>query len=558
MLPKLPRLLVYFLGAVFVINCVQAYFTGLLFDEAYYWYYAQNMAWGYFDHPPMVAWMVWASSFFSDGELGVRLMGCVLSVGTIALLWILVDHPKKKNYVPHFMVMAFSMPLVNAYGFFTLPDTPLLFFTALLLVYYKKFIQNPTPLLALAMGFAMAGLMYSKYNAAIIILLLLFSNPKLVFNKLAWLSVGVALVLYIPHFNWLYQNDYVSIVYHLSERPNQAYEPMKFTGGFFVNLMVLFGFTFPLMYWWLYKSTLKPTDKFHRALLFLAYGVILFFFVSSFQRRVQTQWLIVICVPMAILAFNYLIQKPNAAKWLLRLGVLNIVVLIVARIGLVYEPLFPMSFETHGHEKWIAQIKNEAQEVPVIFENSYRNAPIYEFYTGKKAISLNNYQYRENQYSIDGSEASVQHQRVYYLSEHVKKVGRSFPMGKGKNTLYGTYIDNFESYRKLKCILPFKEIDFNTEKVHILKVYNPYGVDVPLTKLKFGVTYMDAYKSERRVFPIAVTPNDPTIITLKTNDTTNFAFKLPKGDARKPTYFKVCISENNLPYAMNGDNIKLN
>ena len=58
---KLPKLFLYILGSILVLNLLQAHFTELIFDEAYYWHYAQNMAWGYFDHPPMVALMIkWA------------------------------------------------------------------------------------------------------------------------------------------------------------------------------------------------------------------------------------------------------------------------------------------------------------------------------------------------------------------------------------------------------------------------------------------------------------------------------------------------------------------
>ncbi|MGF1558418.1 MAG: ArnT family glycosyltransferase [Flavobacteriaceae bacterium] len=555
MLSKLPRLLVYLLAAIFIINILQAYSTELIFDEAYYWYYAKTMAWGYFDHPPMVAWLIQISGFFFDGELGVRFMSCLLSVGGMLLLWAIVDHPKKKDFVLHFVVLLFSMPLLNAYGFFTLPDTPLLFFTALLLLVYKRFLTNATVFWSVAMGLAMAGLMYSKYNAAIIILLILFSNPKLAFNKFAWLSVGVALFCYIPHFIWLFEHDFVSIKYHLSERPNQAYEFLKFTGGFLLNLIVQFGFTFPLIYWSVFKT--KSNDLFTRALLFLSYGVILFFFISSFQRRVQTQWLIVICIPMAIMAFNYLLQHKTAAKWMLRVGLFNVFILLVARVGLVYEPLFPITFETHGNKKWISQIENEAQDVPIVFENSYRNAPMYEFYTGRKAISLNNIQYRQNQYSIDDSEASLQHKRIYYLSEHVKKAGRSFPMGKGRNTLYGTYINNFESFRKLKCIVAENEMEFDRERTHVMKVFNPYGTDIPLEKIEFGIAYMDAFKGNRKVSPLKVSLIDSTILVLKSNDTTNFTFKLPLSRIENPAYFKLSISENKLPFGLNGDNIKL-
>jgi hypothetical protein len=44
-----------FLGIWLLINLIQAYFTGIAHDEAYYWMYSNNLAWGYFDHPPMVS-----------------------------------------------------------------------------------------------------------------------------------------------------------------------------------------------------------------------------------------------------------------------------------------------------------------------------------------------------------------------------------------------------------------------------------------------------------------------------------------------------------------------
>lgn len=552
---QLPKLFLYLLGVVLILNLLQAHFTNLIFDEAYYWYYAKTFEWGYFDHPPMVAWMIQIGSLFFDGELGVRFMSIVLSAGTPLLLWACLDPGKKDAYALHFLVLVFSMPLLHAYGFFTLPDTPLLFFTALFLLCYKKFLSDSNALVALGLGLAMAALMYSKYNAAIIILFVLFSNLRLVFNKWAWFAVFIALLCYVPHFKWLYDHDFVSIQYHLSERPNQAYDFLKFTGGFFVNLIALLGLTFPWIYPTLFRTV--AADKFTKALLYLTYGVILFFFVSSFQRRVQTQWLIVICIPMALLAFNYMLTHKTTAVWLFRLGLANIALLLLARIGLIYEPLFPISFETHGNKKWIKEIENAATGAPIVFENSYRDAPMYEFYSGKPAISLNNIRYRQNQYSIDGAEASVQNKRVYYLSKYRKKAGRSFPMGEGRHTLYGAFIDDFESYRRLECLLPLDEMQFTTGQPLPLQVYNPYTKDIPLEKLRFGIAYMNDYKEVRDVVDLAVVPSDAGITILKAKDTLDFTFTFPKTDMERPGYFKVGISENDLPFGLNGRNIKL-
>src|SRR5690554_4800402 len=131
---KPSKIFLVFLVATFVLNLLQSVNTELLLDEAYYWYYSRNLAWGYFDHPPMVAWMVRLGSTIFPAELGVRFISCMLYSITIFLLWTLIDHPRKEKYLLLFCVLFLSPTLFHAYGFFTLPDTPLLFFTSLFLL----------------------------------------------------------------------------------------------------------------------------------------------------------------------------------------------------------------------------------------------------------------------------------------------------------------------------------------------------------------------------------------------------------------------------------------
>lgn len=553
-MPKIPKLFSYLLGLVFIINLLQSYFTDLIFDEAYYWHYAQKMAWGYFDHPPMVALLVKLSSFLFDGELGVRFVSCVLSIGTLLFLWLLIDNPKKKDYILHFFVLTFSMTLLNAYGFFTLPDTPLLFFTTVFLYVYKKFIASPSIFLALIMGLVMSALMYSKYHAVLVIIFVLLSNLKLLLNKHAWFAVAVALIAYLPHFLWLYNNDFVSVKYHLFERPNRAYDFNDFTVGFFLNLLALFGFTF----FWIYKALLKTKSNnlFNRALLFLTYGTIIFFFISSLDRRVQTQWMIVISISLAIIAYNYMLENDNARKWIFRMGLVNILLLIFARFALVFEALSPLHYESHGNKEWAIAIAEKTGNIPVVFENSYRNAPMYAFYTGNTSFSLNNVMYRRNQYSIDDSEAKVQHKKVVYVSEFADNGDVNLNLPKQK-TGFGTYIDNFESFRKLRIILEAKEVSKHTKNAILFKVYNPYDENIDLNKLKFSIAYHNQYKRPEEIVAIDAIPKKPNETVLKAKDTLYYSFILPKFTMDNPGYFKLAISENGLLPGMNGDNIKL-
>ncbi len=544
-------MLLWLLGLLLIVNMVQSHFTELLFDEAYYWYYAQDMAWGYFDHPPMVALMIKISDFFFDGELGVRFLSCILSSATLYLLWLMIDSVKKQQYVWHFFVLITSMTLLNAYGFFTLPDTPLLFFTALFLWLYKKFLAKDTLFLALCLGVVMAALMYSKYHAVLVIGFVLLSNLRLLKNGKAWMAVVIALLCYSPHFFWLYENNFVSLKYHLYERPNRAYDFNDFTLGYFINLVALFGLTFPWIYRSLFKT--KSSDLFNKALLYLVYGVLIFFFISSFQRRVQTQWIIVICIPMAVLVYNHILASPVDRKWIMRMGIANLVIMGILRIGLVYPPLFPIIFETHGNREWVEAIRSQIGDTPVVFENSYREAPMYEFYSGIPSFSLNNVQYRQNQYTIDGSEERVRGKMVLYIAKTYKQGDVEYQNAKGR-TLYGKYIDDFQSFRNLSTSV--EDAGKPGDGLALLEVYNPYPQSIPMRSLKFGITFLNHYKQVKQIQPLHVRPAEAGETLLKGKDTTSFYFEMPESPIDDPGYFKVTISENNLYWAINGENKK--
>ena len=52
-------------------------------QEAYYWTYAQHPDLAYFDHPPIVAWLIWIGTHvFGDGSIGIRLGSWLCGLGT--------------------------------------------------------------------------------------------------------------------------------------------------------------------------------------------------------------------------------------------------------------------------------------------------------------------------------------------------------------------------------------------------------------------------------------------------------------------------------------------
>ena len=73
-------------AVIFVARAIGAFYLPLTGDEAYYWEWSRRLAFGYVDHPPLVAWTIHAFGQFGR-EPGLVRLGFVLcgAVATVAL-----------------------------------------------------------------------------------------------------------------------------------------------------------------------------------------------------------------------------------------------------------------------------------------------------------------------------------------------------------------------------------------------------------------------------------------------------------------------------------------
>ena len=111
MLSKENTKIAWFALAWFLINLVQSYFTEILEDEAYYWVYSEFLAWGYFDHPPMIAILIKLGSMIIPGELGVRLFPSLLGAATILIVYQLI--PKGNRDPRIFIICIIAVTLMH-------------------------------------------------------------------------------------------------------------------------------------------------------------------------------------------------------------------------------------------------------------------------------------------------------------------------------------------------------------------------------------------------------------------------------------------------------------
>ncbi len=473
------KLFVILLIILGLLNFVQAYATGLLFDEAYYWYYAQQLEWGYFDHPPLVAWII-ASSSFVQGELGVRLLFIGLHLGSIALLYDTLQSDTRIKPL-YFLGLLLCFPLFQYYGFLALPDSPFLFFTALFFWAYRRFLSKEDYLIAFVLGISMAGMMYSKYYGFLLIFGVLFSNLNLLKNKKAWLALIFSVLLYTPHLIWQIKTNFESLLFHLNERPNHAYNFSEFTLGYFLNMLTVFG----LMGILIFPLSLKEskTDLFKKANWYAALVVIGFFFISSFSKKTQAQWFLPMVIPLFLLTFHAAAKKLEQQNYLRILLLSNLIILGVGRLFLAFEYISPIALETHGHSKWVKALAQKAGDRPVLFKNSYQRASIYQFYSGQKASSLNEIRYRNNQYGLRGYEEIRAAKEVVLLEKTREKAFDSV-----------AYKDNSLFFLKsLETPRIYEKLIWRYED-GILSLHNGHPFPIELEGFELSLARLNSYK----------------------------------------------------------------
>jgi hypothetical protein len=378
-------------------NLLQAYFTEINPDEAYYFLYGQQLSWGFFDHPPMVALLVHISSWLFKGNLGVRFMTVLLQIPALVLIWQQLDNKNyDKSRVLSFFIICTSSVMFCIYGFTSTPDAPLLFFTCLFLYSYKLFLEKSDWRHTFLISIAITGLIYSKYHGVLLIAFVIFSNLHILANSKFWVSVLLALVLCSPHLYWQYVNGLPSLKYHLVERSDSF--AWWYLTEYLLNLLVTFNpFTIGAVAYIMIKY--KPVQKFERALYSTIIGFIFFFLLATVHGHVQPQWTVAASVPMIILLNNKILIDRKLRGFVKKFVGASLVLVVAARAVLI-SGLLPERFELSGKEPRYLAIEKIAKDKPVVFCGSYEDASLYTFFTGKPATAISSLKSRQTQFDL--------------------------------------------------------------------------------------------------------------------------------------------------------------
>jgi 4-amino-4-deoxy-L-arabinose transferase-like glycosyltransferase len=212
------------IGVSAVLRLAWALSLGGFTNEAYYYMYARNLDWSYFDHPPMVGVV---------SALGLKLGGWVspvfgLRIGFILMFagstWLLARITERSFGAWAGVLAAMILNATTFYGMMigTLsePDGPLLFFWLLTLDRLMIALEDPgrTPAW-IGCGLAWGGAMLSKYHAVMLVagtglyLLVRPSARRCLRTPGPYLAAAVGLAMFSPVIAWNAARGWASFTY---------------------------------------------------------------------------------------------------------------------------------------------------------------------------------------------------------------------------------------------------------------------------------------------------------------------------------------------------------
>ncbi|MDR3071073.1 MAG: glycosyltransferase family 39 protein [Endomicrobium sp.] len=261
---------------------------GLTIDEAHYWVYTKFLDLSYFDHPPFIAYLIKASTFFfGNNEFAIRFPTVIIF---FFVNWIFFICAKKLYNEKTAFIGALLLNILPVFSFLgsviALPDSPLALFWMLALLVFIFLIEtnnkNYWYLLGIITGFAMLA----KYNAVLIpfsifIFLVLSKTNRFWLKKQEpYLALIISMVMVLPVIIWNIENNWASFGFQLTHGLGSSLPKISLT---------LFG------------RSVGAQAGYISPLLFLFFIVAAFFCVKDAYKNKNQIALIISCFSLPVL-----------------------------------------------------------------------------------------------------------------------------------------------------------------------------------------------------------------------------------------------------------------
>jgi hypothetical protein len=304
--------------------------TDLTDTEAYYAVWSRFPALSYYDHPPLLAWLVTVATAYSRSPLAERMVPVASSAVAAVLLYRLTARLFSARAGFYAVAVVAIIPVFFLSGYMVNPEAVLAPLWLLYLTLLDDLRLHREPWRPLLVGLVIGVAFLAKYTALLAVpvtVLFVAVSPA----ARAWLRrpsfylAGVAaLLITFPVVAWNYAHDWPSIRLHLVERmpPETAATFAHNAVRGIVGQLTLFH---PLLFPGLLAAGAMTllrarTDPRYRLLAVTSAPVLLFFYaVMTRVCDAEPHWTMVGYLPLAIAAGGWLDemrdQRSRVAAW---------------------------------------------------------------------------------------------------------------------------------------------------------------------------------------------------------------------------------------------------
>ena len=143
---------------------------GLTVDEAHYWVYSKFLDLSYYDHPPVIGYIIKVfTDVFGINEFAVRLPSVIIFVITSWLFFLCVKKIFNERIAFIGIILINVLPVFSFLGaVVTIPDSPLSLFWLLSFYFFINIIETKEKKYWYMLGIAAGFAFLSKYTAVMI------------------------------------------------------------------------------------------------------------------------------------------------------------------------------------------------------------------------------------------------------------------------------------------------------------------------------------------------------------------------------------------------------
>jgi len=322
----------------------------LSFDEAQYWTWSKNLDWGYYSKPPVIAWIIAATTnLCGNGEACIKLASPILHSFTAIFIFLIA----KKLYNPETAfwsaITYLFLPAVTLSSAFISTDAPLMFFWAAALYCFVNAIDGFSYKWWGFLGLVCGLGMMSKYTmlvflpSSFIYLSATITNRHYIRGLHLWSAIFLALLIFTPNLIWNYINNFVSFShtgdnvfsYGISFYPNEVLE-------FVSAQLIVFGpILFPIIIWCFIRTSAFWQDERKCLLISFSLPLLSVAVLISLLSSAQAHWAAPVYIAGTILVVRFLLEKKRPVALELSL-IIHVILAILFYYFHIFEPFIPL------------------------------------------------------------------------------------------------------------------------------------------------------------------------------------------------------------------------